>query len=115
MHPRPRPRPAFTLIELLVVIAVISLLIALVAPALDRAREQGLKPASLSGAHQVGLAGAAYQQDSRERLPFTPVFRRGSSPGPGAGPLEGLCPWSFAGRNNAAYWAGRDFDIEAAD
>jgi hypothetical protein len=26
-----------------------------------------------------------------------------------------LCPWSFAGRNNSAYWAGRPFDIEAAD
>ena len=110
IHPR-----AFTLIELLVVIAVIAVLVALVVPGLDRARESGLRTASLANAHQIGIAGAAYQHDSKELLPFTPVYRRGGIAAPESGPLEGLCPWSFAGANNAAYWSGRAFDIEAAD
>ncbi|MFA6044715.1 MAG: type II secretion system protein [Phycisphaerales bacterium] len=106
---------AFTLIELLVCITVIAILIALVTPGLDRVRERGLLTTSLSNAHQVALAGGAYQQDFKDRLPFTPVYRRGAVPGPGSGPLEGLCPWSFCGSNNAATWAGLPFDIEAAD
>src|ERR1051325_10983569 len=106
---------AFTLIELLVCIAVIGLLIALIAPGLDRVRERGLLTASLSNAHQVCLAGASYQQDFMERLPFTPVYRRGSVAGPDSGPLEGLCPWSFCGANNAPSWVGRPFDIEDVD
>jgi type II secretory pathway pseudopilin PulG len=109
--------PAFTIIELLVVIAVIAVLIAIIAPSLDRARESGLRTAAISNAHQIGIAGAAYQHDSKDALPFTPVYRRGMSAGPDSGPLKGpsICPWSFAGKNNDAWWAGRDFDIEAAD
>jgi prepilin-type N-terminal cleavage/methylation domain-containing protein len=110
-----RSRAAFTVLELLVVIAIIAVLIAIIAPSLDRAREAGIRTASLANAHQIGLAGAAYQQDAKDMLPFTPVYRRGMTAGPDSGPLEGLCPWSFAGVNNDAYWAGRDFDIEAAD
>ncbi len=110
-----RPRPAFTLIEVLVCISVIAILIALLIPGLDRVRERGLLTASMSNAHQVALAGGAYQQDYKERLPFTAVYQRGSLAGPDSGPLEGLCPWSFCGANNAPDWAGRPFDIEAAD
>ncbi len=110
-------RRAFTLIELLVVIVIIAALIAIIVPGLDRARESGLRTASLTNAHQIGVAGGTYQQDSKEALPFTLVYRRGSAAGPDSGPLEGggFCPWSFAGRNNATYWSGREFDIEAAD
>lgn len=110
-------RRAFTIIELLVVIAVIAVLVAIIAPSLDRARESGLRTAAISNAHQIGIAGAAYQHDSKDALPFTPVYRRGSTAGPDSGPLEGtgLCPWSFAGKNNDAWWAGREFDVEAAD
>ncbi len=117
-----RPR-GFTLIELLVVIAVIAVLVALIVPSLDRTRELGLRTASLANAHQVGIAGAAYQGDFKDALPFTLVYQRGTVAGPESGPLEGagrgaeagMCPWSFAGVNNDPYWVGREFDIEAAD
>ena len=113
---RPSPRPgAFTIVELLVVIAVISVLMAILVPALDRARERGLLAQSLSNLHQVQIAGGAYSLDNKETLPFTPTYRRGSAAGPDSGPLEGLCGWSFAGKNNAPEWAGRPFDVEAAD
>ncbi len=96
---------AFTLIELLVVIAIITVLIALIVPGLDRARESALRTASLSNAHQIGVAGATYEHDFKETFPFTNVYRRGVALGPDSGPLEGggLCPWSFVGRNNAPF------------
>jgi prepilin-type N-terminal cleavage/methylation domain-containing protein/prepilin-type processing-associated H-X9-DG protein len=57
------PPPAFTLIELLVVIAVISLLAALLLPALARAKAQGRSAACKSHLHQLGLAQSMYLQD----------------------------------------------------
>ncbi|MBY0111950.1 MAG: prepilin-type N-terminal cleavage/methylation domain-containing protein [Phycisphaerales bacterium] len=108
-------RRGFTILELLVVIAIIALLIAIIVPGLDKARERGLQTAAMSGMHEVLLAGTAYQSDHHDLLPFTPTFRRGSTPGPDAGPFEGFCPWSFAGKNNDTWWSGKKFDVEAAD
>jgi len=61
--------PGFTLIELLVVIAVIALLMGILLPALNRAREQARKIACLSNMRQMGLAVTAYLTDSEYRLP----------------------------------------------
>lgn len=105
----------FTILELLIVIAIIALLIAIIVPGLDKARERGLQTAAMSGMHDVLLAGTAYQSDNKDILPYTPTFRRGSAPVADAGPFEGFCPWSFAGKNNDAWWSGKPFDIEAAD
>lgn len=58
---------AFTLIELLVVIAVISLLMALLIPALRAAKEQGQRAVCLSNLKQLTLAWIvyAYEHDGR--------------------------------------------------
>lgn len=54
-------RIGFTLIELLVVIAAIALLMAILLPALNVAREQGRRTACLSNMRQVGVALILYQ------------------------------------------------------
>ncbi|MDY0356806.1 MAG: type II secretion system protein [Sedimentisphaerales bacterium] len=60
---------AFTLIELLVVIAVIALLMAILIPALQRARKQARAVVCRSNLRQWAMTLAAYTQDYEGRLP----------------------------------------------
>jgi prepilin-type N-terminal cleavage/methylation domain-containing protein/prepilin-type processing-associated H-X9-DG protein len=53
----------FTLIELLVVIAIIGVLMALLLPAIQSARESGRKTACMSNAYQLGMAVNRFDQD----------------------------------------------------
>jgi prepilin-type N-terminal cleavage/methylation domain-containing protein len=54
------PRRAFTLIEVLVVIGIIAVLVALVLPAVQGAREAGRKVDCRSHLRQVGIAMLQY-------------------------------------------------------
>jgi prepilin-type N-terminal cleavage/methylation domain-containing protein len=54
---------AFTLIELLVVVAIIAVLVAMLLPALARARNHARRVTCSSNFHQLGVAFMAYAQD----------------------------------------------------
>jgi prepilin-type N-terminal cleavage/methylation domain-containing protein/prepilin-type processing-associated H-X9-DG protein len=59
----------FTLIELLVVIAVIAILMAILIPALSRAREQGKRAVCLNNTKTLVLGWTVYCQDHDGKMP----------------------------------------------
>jgi prepilin-type N-terminal cleavage/methylation domain-containing protein/prepilin-type processing-associated H-X9-DG protein len=62
-------RRAFTLVELLVVIGIIALLIAILMPALSRARESGRQVQCLSNLRQIAVATVGYCNANKGYFP----------------------------------------------
>ena len=63
-----RRRRAFTLVELLVVIGIIALLIAILMPALNRAREHTRRVRCLSNMRQLTIAWLMYAQNHKGKI-----------------------------------------------
>ena len=71
---RRRGRAAFTLIELLVVIAIIALLLSLLTPSLQQAKDLAVRVQCQGNEHTIGLALAAYVADFDSQFPYSAPY-----------------------------------------
>lgn len=88
-----RARRGFTLIELLVVIAIIAILMAILLPTLNRAREQGKRAVCLNQQKQLSLASILYADDNDDKLVSSE-----------AGTMGGRFPDAWVGVTWASDW-----------
>jgi len=93
-------RKGFTLIELLVVIAIIAILMAILFPALKRAREQGRRAVCLSNLKQLALAWIMYADENDDKIVN----------GEAAGGGNGLATTPTSGNRHKGekWWVGGD-------
>lgn len=107
-HPK-RPSSAFTLIELVVCVAITGVLLAVLLPAANRARNGDGLAVSLANVKTIVAANAQYGLDTGGQ-----VAMRGCRYSNGQ--LNGWDGWSFGGKNCNSYWLtnfGGTFDESA--
>jgi len=98
----------FTLVELLVVVGIIALLVAMLLPALAKARLSALRIACMSNMRQTVMALTFYANDFRE-YPYNAPPGQGTVLQPGIPPGEPLAynaPWGQGLLGSPAQWRG---------
>jgi prepilin-type N-terminal cleavage/methylation domain-containing protein len=105
-------RRGFTLIELLVVIAIIGLLIALLLPAVQQAREAGRRTQCVNNLKQIGLALHSYLSTHNTFPPVT-VLPRGRTSQPWSGLTRLLPHVEQSNLFNMINW-DRDFEFTSS-
>lgn len=111
-------RHGFTIVELLVVVAIISLLIAILLPAMGKAKEQAFRASCASSERQLHFAMVAYGQDHHDivTMSLNEADLRGYLPpkGPGTSNGSGVdlhyrgCPSKGLDEPSTG-WGGRSF------
>jgi prepilin-type N-terminal cleavage/methylation domain-containing protein len=82
---------SFTLIEVLIVVAIISILCALLLPALKSSRDSAKRLKCQSNLHQIGLGINMYANDHDQMIPYARTFPWETAPGqPDPGYLQDL-------------------------
>jgi prepilin-type N-terminal cleavage/methylation domain-containing protein/prepilin-type processing-associated H-X9-DG protein len=92
-----RQRGAFTLVELLVVIGIIALLISILLPALNRAREQANAVKCAANLRSIGQGFAIYLAENKQTYPAAYVYKTGEEmpiKGTGVSRTRGYIHWS---------------------
>jgi prepilin-type N-terminal cleavage/methylation domain-containing protein len=112
-------RPGFTLVELLVVVAIIGVLVALLLPAIQAAREAARRNSCGNNLKQLGLALQNYH-DARKTFPYQSVVTTSSGTGmmtttTGIGPnwVVGVLPF-VEGTNVLTLYNKQAFFVDAA-
>jgi prepilin-type N-terminal cleavage/methylation domain-containing protein/prepilin-type processing-associated H-X9-DG protein len=94
---RERRRGGFTLVELLVVIGIIALLIGILLPALNRARQAGYAVKCASNLRSIGQGLAVYLAENKQTFPAAYIYVghaiNGGSQTP-TDPVNGYIHWS---------------------
>jgi len=95
-----RKTKGFTLVELLVVIGIIALLISILLPSLNRARETANRVKCASNLRQVGQAMLLYANDNKGNLPrgFYSIIPNGAA--------NGVWTWGSSPNNSDVFTPG---------